>query len=118
MYDDKKLVLILDNAKIHKTEEVKETLIGTGFKVLFLPPYTPQFNPIELVFNDACYQRGGIVETMLASFDDNRERDNLKDSEGPASHAFTSSSRVVSVSASPFCLVFPQHHRQQQHPNL
>ena len=51
LYQDKKLVLILDNAKIHKTEEVKETLIGTGFKVLFLPPYTPQFNPIELAFN-------------------------------------------------------------------
>ena len=51
LYQDKKLVLILDNAKIHKTQEVKETLIGTGFKVLFLLPYTPQFNPIELTFN-------------------------------------------------------------------
>ena len=55
LYEDKKLVLILDNARIHKTEEVKETLIGSSFKVLFLPPYTPQFNPIELAFN--CIKR-------------------------------------------------------------
>lgn len=51
LYEKKKIALILDNAKIHKTNEMKDLLISTDFKVLFLPPYTPQFNPVELAFN-------------------------------------------------------------------
>ena len=46
-----KVVIVLDNAKIHKTDDVKDAMKASKLKILFLPPYTPMLNPIELVFN-------------------------------------------------------------------
>lgn len=42
--------LLLDNASIHKTLLVRQTAQQKGFALLYCPPYTPEFNPIELVF--------------------------------------------------------------------
>lgn len=42
-------ILGLDNARIHKTREVLDFL--RGYPHIFLPPYSPDFNPIELFFN-------------------------------------------------------------------
>lgn len=42
--------LVLDNASIHKTQLVRQAAQGRGYVLLFTPPYTPEFNPIELVF--------------------------------------------------------------------
>jgi len=42
--------IILDNASIHKTKEVQEVAKGKGYTLLFTPPYTPEANPIEMVF--------------------------------------------------------------------
>ena len=43
-------VLLLDNAAIHKSPIVREAIGAKGFVPLFLPAYSPQFQPIELVF--------------------------------------------------------------------
>ena len=43
-------VLIMDNASIHKIAPVRELLTQNGVTVKFLPPYSPQFNPIENIF--------------------------------------------------------------------
>lgn len=40
-------IIILDNAKIHKSYEVLELAESAGCKVIFLPPYSPDLNPIE-----------------------------------------------------------------------
>lgn len=40
----------MDNARVHKTHEVAEAVVSAGLTPLFLPPYSPQLNPIELVF--------------------------------------------------------------------
>jgi transposase len=40
-------VIILDNASFHKSEESKRLLEGVGCKLMFLPPYSPDLNPIE-----------------------------------------------------------------------
>ena len=40
-------VLILDNASIHKSKRSKELISAAGCKLLFLPPYSPDLNPIE-----------------------------------------------------------------------
>ncbi|NBX74938.1 MAG: transposase [Proteobacteria bacterium] len=40
-------VVIMDNAVWHKGDEIKEIIENTGAKLLFLPPYSPDFNPIE-----------------------------------------------------------------------
>jgi len=40
-------VLILDNASFHKSSESLKLLQDAGCKILFLPPYSPDLNPIE-----------------------------------------------------------------------
>ena len=42
-----KHVVILDNARYHKTELTKELIEKTGAELMFLPPYSPDYNPIE-----------------------------------------------------------------------
>ena len=43
--------LVLDNAKIHKTQEVRDKINETRHKLIFLSPYSPMLNPIEKVFS-------------------------------------------------------------------
>lgn len=43
-------VLILDNAAFHNKKKINEIAEEYGHKVIFLPPYSPDFNPIEKVF--------------------------------------------------------------------
>ena len=40
-------LVIMDNARIHKTEHTRELIENTGAEILFLPPYSPDYNPIE-----------------------------------------------------------------------
>jgi transposase len=39
--------IILDNASFHKSKRTRELIEDVGCKVLFLPPYSPDSNPIE-----------------------------------------------------------------------
>lgn len=43
-------VVVMDNCSIHHTELVLDLLKEAGIVVIFLPPYSPDCNPIELVF--------------------------------------------------------------------
>ncbi len=40
-------VLVLDNLTVHKIGGLREWLAERGVQVLFLPPYSPDFSPIE-----------------------------------------------------------------------
>lgn len=40
-------VVILDNLQPHKAGGVREAIEGCGARVLFLPPYSPDYSPIE-----------------------------------------------------------------------
>lgn len=40
-------IVILDNHRIHKGDRVAELLAAGGCSLLFLPPYSPDLNPIE-----------------------------------------------------------------------
>ena len=40
-------VLILDNAMLHKTSRTRQLVEARGGHLLFLPPYFPDYNPIE-----------------------------------------------------------------------
>lgn len=44
-------VVIMDNARIHKVEGVQATIEAVGARAVYLPPYSPQLNPIELVWS-------------------------------------------------------------------
>ena len=48
---DSRDVVLMDNASIHKTTLVMDTIIGRGLTPCFLPPYTPDFQPIEHCFS-------------------------------------------------------------------
>ena len=47
---DRGTTLLMDNASIHKTAAVRYAMDEKGFNPLFVPPYSPEYNPIELVF--------------------------------------------------------------------
>ena len=42
--------VILDNLSSHKNEEAARLIADAGARILFLPPYSPDLNPIEMVF--------------------------------------------------------------------
>lgn len=41
------MTVIMDNARFHKSDETRKIIESAGCKLLFLPPYSPDFNPIE-----------------------------------------------------------------------
>ena len=54
-------VVVLDNCSIHHLAEVIASIEDVGALVLFLPPYSPDLNPIEELFSK--------VKTTLKSFE-------------------------------------------------
>ena len=40
-------VVVMDNAAFHKSNKAKELIESVGCKMIFLPPYSPDLNPIE-----------------------------------------------------------------------
>lgn len=43
-------VVVLDNLAAHKVDGVARTIRAAGATILYLPPYSPDLNPIEQVF--------------------------------------------------------------------
>jgi transposase len=43
-------VIILDNASFHKLQELEDMAKDAGCYLVFLPPYSPDLNPIEKVW--------------------------------------------------------------------
>jgi transposase len=43
-------VVVMDNLPAHRVSGIKAAIEGVGAKLLYLPPYSPDFNPIEQVF--------------------------------------------------------------------
>ena len=43
--------VVMDNLSSHKGGRVKEIIEGRGCELLYLPPYSPDFNPIEQAFS-------------------------------------------------------------------
>jgi transposase len=41
------MVLVIDNARFHKSKKVCELIEARGCRIIFLPPYSPDLNPIE-----------------------------------------------------------------------
>ena len=44
-------VLVMDNLRVHYARAAIEAIQARGAHVLFLPPYSPDFNPIEMTWN-------------------------------------------------------------------
>jgi len=48
-----KSVFVIDNASFHKDASIREVLEKNGHNLLYLPPYSPQYNPIEQKWSQA-----------------------------------------------------------------
>ena len=65
-------VVILDNLSSHKGDRVRKLIEGVGCSLLYLPPYSPDFSPIEEAFSkikallrkSAARVRGALVEAI------------------------------------------------------
>ena len=44
-------LVILDNLATHKIRGIREALEAAGARLLYLPPYSPDFNPIEKMWS-------------------------------------------------------------------
>ena len=44
-------IVVLDNLGSHKSQAVRTAIRAAGAHLLFLPPYSPDLNPIEQVFS-------------------------------------------------------------------
>ena len=44
-------VLVVDNASIHRVDGIHELIEASGMRLMFLPAYSPDLNPIELTFS-------------------------------------------------------------------
>lgn len=70
-------VVILDNLSSHKRTQTRELIEGAGAKLMFLPPYSPDLNPIEMVFAKikqglrslACRTREALWSAMQSVLD-------------------------------------------------
>jgi transposase len=44
-------IIVMDNLSSHKGQRIRTMIESTGATLLFLPPYSPDLNPIELAFS-------------------------------------------------------------------
>ena len=70
-------VVVLDNCTVHHVDEVKALFSEAGVLLLFLPPYSPDLTPIELLFSKIKYylkQHNDIIPdpgpVITATFND------------------------------------------------
>jgi transposase len=54
--------VVMDNYGIHKGEEIEKAIKKAGARLIFLPPYSPDFSPIENFWS----QVKGILRTLGA----------------------------------------------------
>lgn len=57
-------VVIMDNATFHKSKEALNLIEKAGCRILFLPPYSPDLNPIEIFWSN--FKK--MVRTHLETF--------------------------------------------------
>jgi transposase len=71
-YPGPRSVLILDNASIHKDPRLQHLCDEAGVILKFLPPYSPDYNPIEATFGDlkAWIKRNYLLAEDFEDFGD------------------------------------------------
>jgi transposase len=78
-------VVVMDNLQVHKSARVRKLVEARGAEVLFLPPYSPDFSPIEETFSKVkgilrkagARTREALVEATGCALDAVSQRDAL-----------------------------------------
>ena len=62
-------IVIMDNASIHHVDGIMELITGVGALLIFLPPYSPDYNPIEEAFSK--------VKTLIKAYEEEIESNHM-----------------------------------------
>lgn len=70
-------MVIMDNLSSHKRERIRTLIDSSGARLRFLPPYSPDLNPIEMIFSKvkqalrslACRTRDALWNAMQSVLD-------------------------------------------------
>jgi transposase len=63
-------ILIMDNLPVHKSKRVADAIAAAGCTLVFLPPYSPDLNPIENMWSKVkALLRAAAARTFLAVVD-------------------------------------------------
>jgi transposase len=73
-------IVVMDNLSAHKTEKVRKLVEAAGCELLYLPPYSPDLNPIEEAFSKI---KGNLRKAKA------RTRETLVGALGPALSSVT-----------------------------
>ena len=58
-------VVVLDNLSAHKVAGVRQLIEDRGAQLLYLPPYSPDFNPIEMAWSKLKQRLRGVKARAL-----------------------------------------------------
>lgn len=89
-------IVIMDNLPAHKVSGVRQAIENAGARLLYLPPYSPDFNPIEMAFS----KLKALLRKAAA-----RTVDDLWDTVADALDAFTQSECTNYFAAAGYDLV-------------
>jgi len=78
-------IVLLDNLSSHKVPGVRESITAAGASVLYLPPYSYDFNPIELAWSK--------VKSLLRAAEA-RSRESLEAAVAAAMNSITSAQSI------------------------
>lgn len=70
-------IVVLDNLSSHKSARTRDLIESAGAELVFLPPYSPDLNPIEMVFSKikqllrslGCRTRDALWDAMQSVLD-------------------------------------------------
>ncbi len=65
-------IIVMDNATFHKGSEMKDAIEEAGHTLLYLPPYSPDLNPIEKKWAQAKALRRRIGGSICSLFKHNK----------------------------------------------
>ncbi|BCS00026.1 uncharacterized protein AKAW2_50367A [Aspergillus luchuensis] len=69
-YPAAKSIIVMDNASIHRSGRIQDMCLKVGVKLIYLPPYSPDLNPIEEFFAEL----KGFIRQHWQTYEDNRDQ--------------------------------------------
>jgi transposase len=70
-YPEPNLVLVMDNASFHHTKRIEQMCAKAGVQLLYLPPHSPDLNPIEEFFAEL----KAFIKKKWHEYEDNPHQD-------------------------------------------